>query len=335
MTESAYSSSGAVRARFATLTFVTAAFTYALIVFGGIVRITGSGMGCGEDWPLCDGRLIPPFNDVTTLIEWGHRLAAALIGFLILGVGLYATRHRRTTGFSERRIFRWAMVSLGLLIVVVLFGRATVQLELPPSTVVVHLTVALVLLATLLVAGLLAIAEHYEPAANRVLQAGYARWAVATLALGFVVLVLGALVANTGAAPLCSGFPLCNGKLIPQGGALVYLHWVHRLAAFALVVVLSTAAIQALRQSASAAVIVAGFVSLALLVTQVAVAAALVLMGLPSALRGLHLAVGVALWASLVIWAFLTLSAPVERGVEDETSAAAAGAGAGAPAFPG
>ena len=69
--------------RWGRLAAAAAAATYALIVFGGIVRITGSGMGCGDDWPLCDGRLIPPM-DLETMIEYGHRLAAAAVSVLVV-----------------------------------------------------------------------------------------------------------------------------------------------------------------------------------------------------------------------------------------------------------
>src|SRR2546430_4817271 len=62
--------------RFTRLAWLAATCTYLLIILGAIVRITGSGMGCGEHWPLCNGTLLPPF-DLPTLIEYGHRLAAA------------------------------------------------------------------------------------------------------------------------------------------------------------------------------------------------------------------------------------------------------------------
>ena len=104
------------RVRYAILALITTGLTYALIVFGGIVRITGSGMGCGDDWPRCNGSFIPPINDITTLIEWGHRLAAALIGFLILGVGLFSSPLSKRVG--------WVLTGVAtVLLVIGLFVR--------------------------------------------------------------------------------------------------------------------------------------------------------------------------------------------------------------------
>jgi heme A synthase len=291
--------------RFAWLAFVAAFFTYALIVFGGIVRITGSGMGCGDDWPLCHGRLIPPL-DLPTLIEYGHRLAALLVSVLVLAVALYAIRHRRSAGFAQRQLVALAVAALVMLVVQVMVGAVTVWLELPTATVVLHLGLAAALLATLIVAGLRA-----RVAAPAVAAPGtYANWARATAVLGFVLLLLGALVANTGAAPLCQGFPLCNGQLFPEGGALVHVHWTHRLFAYALLVVAALAVAATARQKAPAGVARAAVTVLCLVIAQIVVAAVLVITELPGELRALHLALGIALWAALVAWDTLARSLP-------------------------
>ncbi len=289
--------------RFALLSFVTAALTYALIVFGGIVRITESGMGCGDDWPFCKGQLIPTF-DFPTMIEYGHRLAAALVSFFVLGVALYAIRHRRTSGIAGRGIVTFAVASAVLLVIQVMVGAVTVWLELPTETVVLHLAMASVLLATLLIGGLRALPGQLAPADVR---PSYTRWALATAALGFLLLVIGGLVANTGAAPACQGFPLCNGQLFPEGDVLVHLHSTHRLLAYALLIVVSMAIAATVRQGPPPAVLHSALLALALLIAQLGVAAALVLLHLPDSLRTLHLAVGVAFWASLVLWAWLAV----------------------------
>jgi len=292
--------------RFAVLAFITAGFTYALIVFGGIVRITGSGMGCGDDWPLCNGQLIPPM-DFETLIEYGHRLAAALVGFLVLAVTVYALRHRGAPGFAGRGILGLAIASAALLVVQVLVGAITVRLELPASTVVLHLAVASALLATLLIAGLRALTE--SPTA-RDTSTTHPRWALTSAALGFVALLFGGLVANTGAARLCQGFPLCNGQLFPEGGALVHLHWTHRLIAYALLLIVVIAVAKTQRQDAPGTVRRSALVGLILVLAQIVVAAVMILTQLPPELRALHLAVGAALWASLVVWTTLATGQP-------------------------
>src|SRR3989449_6606939 len=89
--------SGLMTRRFARLAWAAAACTYLLIILGAIVRITGSGMGCGDHWPLCNGRLLPPL-DLPTLIEYAHRLAAALVTILVAATAGYAWFLRREAG---------------------------------------------------------------------------------------------------------------------------------------------------------------------------------------------------------------------------------------------
>ncbi|MGH2626630.1 MAG: COX15/CtaA family protein, partial [Anaerolineales bacterium] len=81
------------RGRFVLLASAAAVSTYLLIVLGGIVRATGSGLGC-PDWPLCAGGILPPVH-TAALIEFSHRLAAALTSPLILFTALSAWRGRR------------------------------------------------------------------------------------------------------------------------------------------------------------------------------------------------------------------------------------------------
>jgi len=77
-----------MRARYTLLAWTAAAATYVLIVLGAVVRITGSGMGCGDHWPLCNGHLLPPLHDIGTMIEWSHRLVAALVSALVVGLAV-------------------------------------------------------------------------------------------------------------------------------------------------------------------------------------------------------------------------------------------------------
>ena len=288
--------------RFTRLAWTAATFTYLLIILGAIVRITGSGLGCGEHWPLCNGKLLPPL-DLPTMIEYGHRLAAAAVSGLVTALAAYAWCLRRDAGYEMRdaeapdatraahppsriphpdRPGVAAYVGLMLLVLQVGLGAVTVKLSLPPWTVILHLGTAMLLFAMLIVAAKL------TPDAARPSRAGL--WA---LGLGFVTVLFGALTANLGAASACLGFPLCNGQVVPAGNSLQHIHWVHRLLAYTL---FGYVWWWALRMRTRRAWWVVGLVTL-----QVAVAAAMVLLGLPAPLQATHVAVGAAVWAGLVL----------------------------------
>ncbi|MGH2394763.1 MAG: COX15/CtaA family protein, partial [Candidatus Limnocylindria bacterium] len=131
------------------LAWAGSGFALGLIVLGGIVRITGSGMGCGDHWPRCNGQWFPPL-DLPTLIEIGHRWAAVLVSLLVLGVAAVALKRHR----SEPALRNPALLAAVILVIQVLLGAVTVKLVLPPSVVVSHFANAMLLLAALLVVAL-------------------------------------------------------------------------------------------------------------------------------------------------------------------------------------
>ena len=274
--------------RFTRLAWTAATFTYLLIILGAIVRITGSGLGCGEHWPLCNGKLLPPL-DLPTMIEYGHRLAAAAVSGLVAALAAYAWWLRRRAESRERYTpDRTAYVALGLLIVQVLLGAVTVKLSLPPWTVILHLGTAMLLLATLIVAAKLTPGASPGITGARPSPAG-----LFALILAFVTVLFGALTANLGAASACLGFPLCNGQVVPAGNYLQHIHWIHRLLAYALFGYVWWWALRTRKRGT--------WWMVALVTLQVAVAAAMVLLGLPAPLQAAHLAVGAAVWAALVL----------------------------------
>jgi protoheme IX farnesyltransferase len=268
-----------------------------LIVLGGIVRITGSGLGCGEHWPRCNGEWFPPL-DLPTLIEIGHRWAAALVSIFVLLLAVVAWWKYR----AEPRLRNPATLALGLLIVQVLLGAVTVKFQLPPEVVTVHLANAMVLLAVLMVAAMRASGltlNPTTPALGENWETGSSVRPPVFLALvyGFTVVLLGGLVANYHAGLLCQGFPLCNGSLLPPPTRFAVVHWAHRVAAFTFLVYLTWLVfyLREQRQSYRAA-----WLTLGLVLLQVGVAATMVLRLLPAELRVLHLLLGTAIWASLV-----------------------------------
>lgn len=297
--------------RFASFATFAAVWTYALIAFGGIVRITGSGMGCGDHWPKCNGHWIPPFT-FETLIEYTHRVLGVSIGLVLISVFAYAMLHRRAAGFGGKGgVLRYAGVVLALVVVQGLLGAITVWLEIPPIVVVVHFSTALIIMAILISAAVRARAFQRTgaPAIAPQILVDDAKAATIAAVLGFIVVVLGALVANNiGAAQACQGFPLCNGSVLPRGGSLVQIHWTHRVFALATFFYVLYQAHTTWRRGGVTAVRRSALAAAVLVTLQVAVAAGMVLMHLPHELQALHLAVGAAVWASLAVWAALARS---------------------------
>jgi len=211
---------------FQRLLLVTIVATFALVVVGGTVRATGSGLGC-PDWPTCHGKLIPS-AEKHTLIEYSHRTAAFVVGLLFLGVTFFTFKTER-----KRPLVFWLAFTAGVLLLVqIVLGGITVKKELPAEIVAAHLATAMgfmgVMIVTLTISvmrarGLRAFAFASETSFNRL--------AMLTAAAALATLVLGSYISGTDAALACSGWPLCNGSLFPGGDSAVGLHVLHRLLA--------------------------------------------------------------------------------------------------------
>jgi heme A synthase len=279
-------------------------FTGVLIVIGGVVRITGSGMGCGDHWPRCNGEWFPPL-DLPTFIEIFHRWTAALVSVAIAGAAIIAVRRHR----SSRRLLVPALLGITLLVLQVLLGAVTVKLELPPSVVIVHLLNAMLVLGAVLWTALEARTSprlHAEAGARVPL-----RWALAFAGLGLLVILWGAQVANLNAGAVCTGFPLCAGSGFgPPKTALGPLHWTHRMLAYGFLGVSILTLVRARAPSVPAPVRRAVAAVFLATTAQVAVAAAMVLLALPTALRALHLGAGTLVWAALIVLVHRVARAP-------------------------
>ena len=291
------------------------ALAYVQSVFGAIVRISGSGMGCGEHWPDCNGSVVPTITNYTVAVEATHRvLAATLLGAAVALTALAVSR-RRTPGVGgPGGVLRPAVLALSLILTAAVAGMVIVKLSLSnPYIIVVHYSIAMATLATFVVA--LVRARRHDAAGPRspVMSASAQtyRGARAAAVVAFATVVLGALTANVpGAAQSCHGFPVCRGGVIP--GAALDLQLLHRTLALLLFLHVVGFAVVVSRRERGPAVRAAG-VAAALVVLQVCIAAALVELHLPPVLQSLHQAVGTMLWVVLVTCAALARPVPEAR----------------------
>ncbi len=123
MTESPASSESST---FSRLAWAFVGYLLFVILFGAWVRITGSGAGCGDHWPLCDGQVVPLAPSTERIIEYTHRLTSGLCG--IFSVGFLAAAVK-AWGWGHR-ISRAAVATLLFVIVEGAIGAMLVKLEL-------------------------------------------------------------------------------------------------------------------------------------------------------------------------------------------------------------
>jgi cytochrome c oxidase assembly protein subunit 15 len=136
---------------FRRLAVVTALFAYLQIALGGIVRVSGSGLGC-PDWPLCNGRPYPPAN-LHAIVEYSHRAVGSVTGVLIIATVVaawivYRKRRPRVAWLATASLI--GVVGEGIL------GGVVVANELSPWLVVVHLGLAMMILGFLVAAAIAA-----------------------------------------------------------------------------------------------------------------------------------------------------------------------------------
>ena len=110
------------------------------ISWGGYVRAMGAGLGCGPDWPLCNGYVIPPdlFTDLQVFLEYFHRVIAFTTGIVAFVSTIFIFRY--FSGY-KKVIYTLALTDI-LLIAQILLGMLVVFLHLDPILSATHLTLA-------------------------------------------------------------------------------------------------------------------------------------------------------------------------------------------------
>jgi heme A synthase len=298
---------------FSWLVLSTAGLTLGLIVFGAVVRVTDSGLGCGNHWPSCNGTFFPPLDNVTAWIEWLHRLFAALIG--LLGVGALAvavSAYRR----RKRSVLVMTAIAAALFMVQSALGALVVVLDLPPTMVTLHLGVAMLLLGALLAAGIFAL---YRP--KRVYgRDSFTSLLYLTAAMTLLIILTGALVRGSGSTLACLDWPLCNGEILPiEQGRSAVIHMTHRLAVVGLGIMSAMLAWMAFRLRQQAAVRILALLALGLYLMQAGVGALFVLTAAAPIWGAVHVGLAASMWAALVaLGAVETINHRPRTEIEDE-----------------
>jgi heme A synthase len=297
--------------------------TYLLVVVGGVVRVSGSGRGCGvtgQDWPLCHGRFVPP-ADAQTLIEFSHRMLATISTVLVLTLALWAWRSYR----HLPRVVRAMSAVVALLVVQIVLGAVTVEWNLPGGIVLAHLANALLLLGVLIFAAV----ALYAPAsrgeavpARSDRQRGAARQMAWAAASTYALVLSGGLVVANGAGYACNGWPLCGNGFQVDTSHYATINLFHRFVAGVVALLLGWSVARVIRafKGVRPVRIAAMAVNLALLL-QIVAGAVLVDTRLPGWARGIHLGLASLLWATAALLALMVRPGAVQLGRSGDTSA--------------
>ncbi|GAB6936343.1 heme A synthase CtaA [Calditerricola yamamurae] len=274
-----------------------------LLLGGALVTKTGSGDGCGDSWPLCNGRLLPPL-ELEAIIEWSHRLVTALITPMLLATVVWSWR--RAGHIPWVRFF--GFFALLTTFVQALLGAAAVVWDQSDLIMALHFGISLTAFASVL---LIAIQLYVGENARRAKTAVPRRflWLVAgTTVYTYVVVYLGALVRHSGASMAIPDWPLNFGRLVPPLTGQVAIQFLHRAAALVLILLVLAIVVMTERSLRDRRDLRwAGWVVLALTGLQVVSGGLVVLTGLNLLVALVHTVLvaalfGVLVWMTLQAW---------------------------------
>ena len=316
--------------RFRNLAYLTAALVFALIIVGGVVRISDSGLGCGpagsgtEGWPLCDGGVVPAV-DTHMIVEYAHRVLAGIVAIVIAYLAWVAYRRRR----SERLLVRVSVAAFVLILFQAALGGLTVEKGLEEVLVATHLGVAMLQIGLVLLMARLGGPEptsSLKPGgtkAMRILTPLALAGVLATIAAGGYMSAselhgTGQEHRSVDAHMACGDeFPSCGGEFLPFGrSSALDIHLTHRAFMYLTVVLLLALVAVVLRQrrrldpDSAASLTRLSLAIVGVMIVQVLLGAVNVWAGEHAWLIVAHLAGGSALWVALVVFAIRLTAVP-------------------------
>ena len=210
------------------LALLTILLTYLLIVFGGYVASSKSGMGCGPEWPLCNGDVVPTLHG-DTLIEFTHRVIGAILG--IVSFILFVKILRTEVSPSVRTVGYWMLV---LLIIQVLLGAIVVLKDLPTSIIASHLIIAMLFLTSLIWiwrrSDESAYIQHHPSAHSKKKEKVIKLHFNIVQILLLLIFGFGAYVKHESLGMICGAFE-CRNSFLPKTGP-EFIQTIHRVLAF-------------------------------------------------------------------------------------------------------
>jgi heme A synthase len=199
--------------------------TFVLLIFGGLVSTTESGLAC-PDWPLCNGEFIPKMIDGKEY-EHTHRLVASFVGAMTFGLCALLVKYRR----RDRLLVTLGAVAAVLVTIQALLGALTVKLKLPWWVSSAHLATAMAFFCLTVSIAFLTYQRRPGVTAQPAAVVPGGRLMLVVVALTYLQMVAGGLMRHLRGGMACGfDFPLCLGSVWPADGHLgVQVHMIHRV----------------------------------------------------------------------------------------------------------
>lgn len=300
----------------------TLIFLLGVILWGSFVRASGSGAGCGNHWPLCNGEVLPETSSWKTMVEFTHRVTSGMS--LLLCAGICAISFREASKGSLVR--KAGAATLVLILTEALIGAALVLLRLVErdQSALRAVSMSIHLLNTFLLLGAVTLTARWAAMKNPTIKSSSAgvRWASLTTIV--ILIVLGASGAVT-----ALGDTLFPSQSISQGFAqdfsptrhfLIGLRIYHPLIALLVSLYLALYGRWVIRaHPGQSAVLFHGLLLLVFQCAQLALGAINVYLLAPVAVQMLHLLLGDLIWINLIL--LLSQVFIVDTGVDQENDA--------------
>jgi len=207
------------------LSKVTIGLFFFLLVWGNIVAGLKAGLAC-PDWPLCHGKVVPPFRwDI--YVEFSHRVLGGVAGIFLV---ILAVKRLKMYSSTFKKVPITAII---LLAIQVLMGGFVVLLKLPINLTTVHFLTALIIFSLVL------FLAYFDE--TRIPQFDSNSFISLFFLLSMLILVqavLGAYVRHSGAGLACPDFPKCLGFWVPpELSGILLTHFLHRSLAYLIFIV--------------------------------------------------------------------------------------------------
>lgn len=198
---------------------------FIVLVQGALVTTTGSAEGCGQSWPLCNGRFVPSYA-IESMIEYSHRFVAGIEGIVIAIVGIGALRFWRDR--LEIRILAPLMGSF--VIIQALLGAAAVMWPQTPEILALHFGISLIAFASvLLLTFLLYDLTGRDKLRDVAIPRSFRRAVWGLMFYTYAAVYIGAYVRHKDVSLACADWPLCNGSVFPGFTGPIGIVFTHRI----------------------------------------------------------------------------------------------------------